>query len=101
MSTGSVEVTMPSDREIRVIRTFDAPRELVFEAFTKPELFKQWAYGPDDWPMIQCEIDFKIGGTFRYVWHNKETGDMIMGGSYREIVAPERIVHTELFEEEI
>jgi uncharacterized protein YndB with AHSA1/START domain len=70
----------------------------VFEAFTRPELVKRWLYGPDEWPLVHCEIDFKVGGTYRYVWRQKEKGDMGVGGAFREIAAPERIVHTELFD---
>lgn len=90
----------PSEREIAVSRTFDAPRELVFEAMTNPKMVKQWLIGPDDWPMVVCEIDFRVGGRYRYVWRHKEKGDMGMGGVYREIVPPKRIVHTELFDED-
>lgn len=90
----------PSEREIAVSRTFDAPRELVFEAMTNPKMVKQWLIGPDDWPMVVCEIDFRVGGKYRYVWRHKERGDMGMGGVYREIERPRRIVHTELFDED-
>ena len=96
----TIEVTMPSDREIRVSRVFDAPGRLVFDAHTKPELLKRWAYGPDDWPMVTCEIDLRVGGKLRYIWRNVKAGDMVLNGVYKEIVAPERIVHTEIFEED-
>jgi uncharacterized protein YndB with AHSA1/START domain len=95
-----LKLAKPSDREISVSRTFDAPRDLVFAALTKPEMVKQWLYGPEDWPMVTCEIDFKVGSKYRYVWRHKEKGDMGMGGIYREIVPPKRIVHTELFDED-
>jgi uncharacterized protein YndB with AHSA1/START domain len=83
-----------------VSRTFDAPRELVFEAMTNPKMVKQWLIGPDDWPMVVCEIDFRVDGKYRYVWRHKKRGDMGMGGVYREIERPRRIVHTELFDED-
>lgn len=92
--------TKPSPQEIVVARTFDAPRALVFEAFTKPEMVKQWLFGPDEWRMVQCEIDLRPGGAYRYVWRHREKGDMAMGGTYREVVAPERLVHTELFDQD-
>lgn len=95
-----VTVTTPSDREVAVSRTFDAPRKLVFEAHIKPEIVKRWLYGPEDWQLAVCEIDPKPGGKLRYVWRNKEKGDMGMGGVFREVVPPERIVHTELFDED-
>ena len=96
----TLKVTTRGDREILMTRTFDAPRRLVFDAFTKPELVKQWLLGPDGWSMPVCEIDLKVGGRYRYVWRNDNTGtEMGMGGVFREIVVPERIVATEKFDE--
>jgi uncharacterized protein YndB with AHSA1/START domain len=96
----TLKITTPSDREIVMTRDFDAPRDLVFEALTKPELVKRWLLGPDGWSMPVCEIDLKVGGTFRYVWRRDADGsEMGMSGVYREIVAPERIVSTEQFDQ--
>ena len=95
-----LDVSKPSERELTVSRTFNAPRDLVFEAYTNPQMVKQWLFGPEEWRMVVCEIDFKVGGKFRFVWRHKEKGDMGMGGVYREIVKPKRIVHTELFDED-
>lgn len=98
--TGGLNVTAQGAREIVMTRAFDAPRDLVFEAFTKPELLKRWLLGPPGWSMVVCDIDLKVGGTYRYVWRRDSDGtDMGMGGVYREIVAPERIVATEKFDE--
>jgi uncharacterized protein YndB with AHSA1/START domain len=96
--TMKVSVTTPSDRELRIERAFDAPRTRVFEALTRPELVRQWLLGPPGWTMPVCEIDPRPGGAFRYVWQNPEKEDMGMSGTFREIVPPERIVHTELFD---
>ena len=94
-------VTTPSDREITFARVFDAPRDLVFDAWTKPELIKRWLLGPPGWTMPVCEVDLKVGGKFRYVWRNADDGrEMGLSGAFREIVRPERIVHTELFDED-
>src|SRR6266403_5191239 len=95
----TLQVTTPSDREIAMTRVFNAPRHLVFDAFTKPELVKQWLLGPPRWSMPVCEIDLKVGGAYRYVWRKAGVPDMGMGGVYREIVAPERIVATEKFDQ--
>ncbi len=96
----TLKITTPSDREIVMTRDFDAPRDLVFEALTKPELVKRWLLGPDGWSMPVCEIDLKVGGTFRYVWRRDADGSkMGMSGVYREIVTPERIVSTEQFDQ--
>lgn len=97
---GQLKVTTPSDREIAMTRVFDAPRRLVFDAHTKPELVKRWLLGPPGWSMPVCEIDLRVGGKYRYVWRRDTDGtQMGMGGAYREIVAPERIVNTERFDE--
>jgi uncharacterized protein YndB with AHSA1/START domain len=87
------------DREIIMTRLFEAPRELVFDALTKPELVKRWLLGPEGWSMPVCEIDLKVGGSYRYVWRNNDGREMEMGGTYTEIVRPERVVHTERFED--
>jgi len=94
-NTGTLKVTTPSDREIVLTRVFDAPRRLVFDAFTKPELLKRWLLGPPGWSMIVCEVDLKAGGAYRYVWRHTSGDEMGIGGVCREIVAPERLVSTE------
>ena len=81
-------------------RVFDAPRRLVFDAHTKPELLKRWLLGPDGWSMPICEVDLRIGGRYLYVWRREKDGtEMRSGGVFREIVVPERIVATEQFED--
>lgn len=98
--SGTVKIMAQSDREIVMTRVFDAPRSMVFDACTKPELVKRWLLGPDGWSMPVCEIDLRVGGKYRYVWRRDRDGtEMGMGGVYREIVAPERIVATEKFDE--
>jgi uncharacterized protein YndB with AHSA1/START domain len=93
-------ITTHGDREIVVTRVFDAPRRLVFDAYTKPELVKTWLLGPAGWSMPVCEIDLRAGGKYRYVWRSDSDGhEMGMGGIYREVVVPERIVATEIFDE--
>ncbi|WP_031235554.1 SRPBCC family protein [Asticcacaulis sp. AC402] len=96
---GDLEITTPSDTELRFCRPFKAPAQLVFDAHTKPELVRRWLLGPDGWTMPVCEIDLRVGGTFRYVWKKAER-TMGMGGTYLEIEAPNKIVHTELFDED-
>jgi uncharacterized protein YndB with AHSA1/START domain len=95
----AVEVTTPSERELRVTRVFDAPAKRVFEAHTKPEHVRKWLLGPPGWSMPVCEIDLKVGGRYHYMWRNDENG-MEFGtrGEFREIVVPERIVHSERME---
>jgi uncharacterized protein YndB with AHSA1/START domain len=93
-----LNVTAPGESEIVMERVFDAPRALVFDAFTKPELIKRWLLGPDGWSMPVCDVDLRAGGAFRYEWHNDtdaDARDFGVGGTYREIGRPERIVHVE------
>jgi len=97
---GALKVTAQGEREIVMTRVFDAPRNLVFDAFTKPERVQRWLLGPPGWSMPVCEIDLRVGGTYRYVWRKDGDGTtMGMGGVYREITAPERLVATEKFDE--
>ena len=91
-------VTLPSEREIVLTRVFDAPRELVFEAMTKPEHVVHW-FGPHGWTLSVCEIDLRPGGRWRYVLRGPDTREMGMSGVYREIARPERIVSTESFDD--
>jgi uncharacterized protein YndB with AHSA1/START domain len=94
------KVTTPGELEIVMTRNFDAPPDMIFDALTKPELVQRWLLGPDGWIMPVCEIDLKVGGTWRYVWRNEENGrEFSFHGEYREIVRPERIVHIEHFGE--
>jgi uncharacterized protein YndB with AHSA1/START domain len=97
--TATLEVTTPSEREIAMTRVFDAPRDLVFDAWTKPELLKRWLGVRNGWSLDVCEVDLKVGGAYRFVWHGPDGSEMGMGGVYREIVRPERIVATELFDD--
>src|SRR6202158_5020561 len=98
-NTGNFNLTTRGDREIVMTRVFNAPRKLVFDAFTKPELVKQWLLGPPGWSTPVCEIDLRVGGTYRYVWRKAGVPDMGLGGVYREVVAPERVVATEKFDQ--
>ena len=91
-----LEVTTPADCEIVMTRVFDAPRELVFDAFTKPEIVKRWLLAPEGWSLAVCDIDLRVGGAFRYVWRNGADGqEFVVSGVYTEITRPARVVHTE------
>jgi uncharacterized protein YndB with AHSA1/START domain len=92
-------VTATSDREITMTRVFNAPRSMVFEAMTKPELIKRWLGVIGGWKWVVCEVDLKVGGAYRYVWQGPNGEKLAMGGIYREVVRPERIVYTERFDE--
>jgi len=92
------QVTTPGDCEIELARDFEAPVQLLFDAFTKPELVRRWLLGPPGWSMPVCEIDLRVGGTYRYVWRKEGIPDMGMKGVFREIDAPTLIVVTEQFD---
>jgi uncharacterized protein YndB with AHSA1/START domain len=99
-TVANLHVTTPSEREIVMTRLFSAPRELVYDCYTKPELLKRWMHGPDGWRLVVCENDLRVGGAFRWVWRGPDGQEMGMGGVHREIVHPRRIVRTELFDED-
>jgi uncharacterized protein YndB with AHSA1/START domain len=96
----SFHVSTPSEYEIRVTRDFNARRQLVFEAFTKPDLIRRWLLGPPGWSMPLCEIDLRIGGSYRYVWRSEKDGSqMAVGGVFRDVISLERLVCTERFDD--
>ncbi len=99
-NSGTLKVTTPSDSEIAMMRVFDAPRHLVFEAWTKPELVKRWLYGPDDWRLAVCEMDLRVGGATRFVWRDGDGKEIGMSGVFREIAPPDRLVFTEIWDED-
>jgi uncharacterized protein YndB with AHSA1/START domain len=98
-NTGTLKVSTPTDREILMTRVFNAPRKLVFDAMTKPELLERWFFGPPGWTLAVCQIDPRVGGGYRYVWRGPEGAEMGMRGTYREFVPPERVVQTECFDQ--
>lgn len=93
-------VSLQGGQELFLTRTFQAPRELVFDCFTKPELVKRWLFGPAGWSLPVCECDLRVGGKLRYVWRHPDQGEMGLSGVYQEILRPERIVHTEIFDQD-
>lgn len=95
-----LEVTTPSDTEITMSRRFDAPPELVWDAYTRPELVKQWLYGLEKWKLQVFELELRPGGRVRYEWHGPDGEVMGLTGEVREADRPRRLVHTELFDED-
>jgi uncharacterized protein YndB with AHSA1/START domain len=98
-NTGTLTVTTPTDTEIVMTRVFDAPRRMVFDAWTKPELLKRW-HGARGWNLVVCEVDLRVGGVWRFVSRGPDGADMGHGGVYREIVPPDRLAYTELFDDQ-
>jgi uncharacterized protein YndB with AHSA1/START domain len=95
----SLRIEAKGDREIVMSWEFDAPRRLVFDAWTKPELLMRWFGGPREWKLTGCEIDLRVGGAYRFVTTRTDGKAMGWGGVYREIVAPELLVFTEEFDD--
>lgn len=93
----ALTLTLPSDTEIVLTRVFDAPRRLVFEAWTKPEHLARW-WGPNEFTLPVCEVDLRPGGAYRFVMRGPDGKDYPMKGEYREIVPPERLIYTDAFD---
>ena len=96
-NTTSIKVTLPSEKEIVLTREFNAPRSLVFEAFVKPEHLRLW-WGRTGSTLTVCEVDLRPGGTWRYVTRNANGSEHPFRGEYREIVPPERLVYTFMYD---
>ena len=95
----TLKLTARGDREIVMTRVFNAPRTLVWDAFTKPELLRLWLLGPPGWTMPVCQLATKVGESYRYVWRGPDGNEMGMGGVLREFVPPARMVATEKFDQ--
>lgn len=94
-TAGATTFTTPSDREIAMTRVVNAPRSLVWDAWTSPEHVPNWLLGPEGWTMPLCEIDLRPGGAWHYVWRRSDGSEMEMRGAYQEIAPPDRLVSTE------
>ena len=97
VSSGTATVTLPTDEQILITREFDAPKHLVYEAWTTPELVKRWWSGQHG-AMTSVDIDLRVGGVWRYVMEAGDGSEVAFHGEYREIVPNERIVTTEVYE---
>ena len=99
MIMDKAQVTLPSDREVKVTRSFKAPRALVYRAHTEPELVRRWLLGPPGWSMPVCEMDVRVGGKYRWRWRNDQDGSEFgFSGTFREVKPAEKLVHTEAYE---
>jgi uncharacterized protein YndB with AHSA1/START domain len=96
-NTGTATVSLPSDTQILITRTFDAPAELVFRAWTTPELVERW-WGSKESPLVVCDIDLRVGGSWRYVTREPSGTEFGWHGTYHEIRPPHRLVSTEVWE---
>ncbi|MBL8546687.1 MAG: SRPBCC family protein [Hyphomonadaceae bacterium] len=95
----SAHVTLPSDREVRVTRTFNAPRQLVWDAHTKPALVQKWQLGPPGWDMPVCEMDVRVGGKYKWQWKSQENGKSFgFHGVFTDVNEPSSLAHEEFYD---
>ena len=93
------QVTQPSDREVKVTRSFRAPRALVYRAYTEPELVRRWLLGPPGWSMPVCEMDVRVGGEYRWRWRSDDNANEFgFTGTFREVQPSSKLVHTEAYD---
>ena len=97
VTSGTAKVTLPADTQILITREFDAPKHLVYKAWTTPELVRRWWHA-NRGEMTVCDIDLRVGGSWRYVMNAEGFGEVGFHGEYREIVPNERLVSTEVYE---
>jgi uncharacterized protein YndB with AHSA1/START domain len=99
MTMDKAQVTLPGDREVKVTRSFRAPRALVYRAYTEPDVLRRWLLGPPGWSMPVCEMDVRAGGRFRWRWRSDEDGSEFgFSGTFREVQPQAKLVHTEAYE---
>lgn len=96
-SSGKAVVTLPAETQILIVREFEAPKHLVYRAYTEPDLIKQWWSGQRG-SVVSAEVDLRVGGNWRYVMTANEGFEVAFHGTYREIVPNERLVTTEVYE---
>jgi uncharacterized protein YndB with AHSA1/START domain len=99
ISIEKAQVTLPSEREVKVTRSFKAPRALVYKAYTEPQLVQRWLLGPAGWSMPVCEMDVRVGGRYRWRWRSAQDGSEFgFAGTFREVQPGSRLVHTEAYD---
>jgi uncharacterized protein YndB with AHSA1/START domain len=99
MTMEKAQVTMPSDSEVKVTRSFKAPRALVYRAYSEPALIQRWNLGPPGWTMPVCEMDLRVGGAYRWRWRSDDdNSEFGFYGVIRELEPGQRIVHTQLYD---
>jgi uncharacterized protein YndB with AHSA1/START domain len=99
MAMEKAQVILPSDREVKVTRSFNAPRALVYRAYTEPALVQRWLLGPPGWSMPVCEMDVRVGGRYRWRWRSdKDASEFGFAGTFREVQRGSKLVHTEAYD---
>jgi uncharacterized protein YndB with AHSA1/START domain len=99
MTMEKAQVTLPGDRQVKVMRSFKAARSLVYRAYTEPALVQRWLLGPPGWSMPVCEMDVRVGGRYRWRWRSdKDASEFGFAGTFREVQPASRLVHTEAYD---
>jgi uncharacterized protein YndB with AHSA1/START domain len=99
MTVDRAQVTLPSDREVKVTRSFRAARPLVYKAYTEPMLLQRWLLGPPGWSMPVCEMDVRAGGRYRWRWRSeKDAREFGFAGTFREVQPRSKLVHTQIYD---
>ena len=99
MTMEKAQVTLPSDREVQVTRSFKAARTLVYRAYTEPALVQRWLLGPPGWSMPVCEMDVRVGGRYRWRWRSDtDGGEFGFTGTFREVQPPSKLVNTQAYD---
>jgi uncharacterized protein YndB with AHSA1/START domain len=93
--TGVTTYTTPGDTDFVMVRVLDAPRKVVWDAWTNPKHIPMWLLGPEGWTMPVCELDLRVGGKWRYVWRKGDGSEMTLTGVVKEVMPPEKLVMTE------
>lgn len=93
--SGVTSFGTPADNQVTITRVFDAPKHLLYQAYTVPKHLQRWLLGPEGWTMPVCEMDARAGGSWRYVWRKSDGTEMAMSGLVKEVVPNERVVTTE------
>ena len=94
----TLKLAAANQRDFTITRVFDAPRALVFDALTRPDMLRHWFQGPPGWWLVDCQLDLRVGGIYRFAWQDGEGNVFNVRGTYRAIVVPERIVAIETFD---
>jgi uncharacterized protein YndB with AHSA1/START domain len=99
MTMEKAQVTLPSEREVKVTRSFKATRSLVYRAYTEPALVQRWLLGPPGWSMPVCEMDVRVGGRYRWRWRSdKDASEFGFTGTFQVVEPAARLVHTESYD---
>jgi len=98
MTMEKARVTLPSDREVQVTRSFRAPRALVYRTYSEPDLVRRWLLGPPGWSMPVCEMDVRVGGRYTWRWRSNDGSEFGFTGIFREVEPASRVVHTQAYD---